>query len=66
MKNKEQITVMMLAVLAELKDFTITDIIVNKPLLYHSLTTQLRTYCEILDEDIPKDYIEQIEEYTEI
>lgn len=55
MLSKEQIIKNMLATLTELQN--------NKPLdmrIYNMLCNKLNTYCEVLGDDLPEEYISQI------
>lgn len=65
MKSKAQITTMMLAVLAELHYYDPKTVYSHK-ILYKTLRTQLETICKILEDDIPEEYIEEIEKYIEL
>jgi len=61
MLSKEQIIKNMLATLTELQN--------NKPLdmrIYNMLCNKLNTYCEVLGDDLPEEYISQIEEFIEL
>lgn len=61
MLSKEQIIKNMLATLTELQN--------NKPLdmrIYNMLCNKLNTYCEVLGDDLPEEYISQIEECIEL
>ncbi len=61
MLSKEQIIKNMLATLTELQN--------NKPLdmrIYNMLYNKLNTYCEVLSDDLPEEYISQIEEFIEL
>ena len=60
MLSNEQIIKNMLATLTELQN--------NKPLdmrIYNMLCNKLNTYCEVLGDDLPEEYISQIEEFIE-
>lgn len=61
MLSKEQIIKNMLATLTELQN--------NKPLdmrIYNMLCNKLNTYCEVMGDDLPEEYISQIEEFIEL
>lgn len=67
MLSKEKIIQNMFAVLTELqtydKVYHPSDIQMR---LYNGLINQLKVYCEVLDDDVPEEYIEQIERYIPI
>lgn len=48
---------------------TLTELQNNKPLdmrIYNMLCNKLNTYCEVLGDDFPEEYISQIEEFIEL
>jgi len=59
MKSKEELLQMLYVRLAELQDGRVK---VNTPELARNLKTELSLLYEILGEDIPEEYWEQIEE----
>lgn len=60
MKTKDEVVTMMLAVLAELQSGTCSE---N---LSKYLTVKLETIVDILDDDVPKKYWEQLEKFIAI
>lgn len=68
MLSKEKIISDMLAVLTELqaiqeKCFHPTDLQLR---IYNGLTNKLEVYFQILDEDVPEEYVEQIEMFITV
>lgn len=67
MLSKDEIVQNMLAVLTELqaydKVYHPSDIQMR---IYNGFLNELETYCKVLDDDIPDEYIEQIERYISL
>lgn len=61
MLSKETIIQNMLATLSELQANAATD-----TRIYNMLCNKLVVYCEILDNDLPEEYVPQIEEFIEL
>ena len=61
MLDKKTINQNMLVTLKELQAKKGIDI-----RIYNMLCNKLAVYCEVLSDDIPEEYIEQIEEFIEI
>ena len=67
MLSKDEIVQNMLAVLTELqaydKVYHPSDMQMR---IYNGLLNELETYCKVLDDDIPDEYLEQIERYISL
>jgi len=67
MLSKDEIIQNMLAVLTELqaydKVYHPSDMQMR---IYNGLLNELETYCKVLDDDIPDEYLEQIERYISL
>lgn len=61
MLNKDSIIKNMLATLGELQANDAAPM-----RLYNMLCNKLAVYCEILDDEIPEEYVNQIEEFIEL
>lgn len=61
MLSKEQIIKNMFAILTELQNNKSSDM-----RIYNMLCNKLDAYCEILGDDLPEEYISQIEEFIEL
>ena len=61
MLDKKTISQNMLAVLNELQANKAADI-----RIYNMLCNKLTVYCEILSDELPEEYIPQIEEFVEL
>lgn len=61
MLSKELVIKNMLATLGELQANSSTNM-----RMYNMLCNKLAVYCEVLDDDLPEDYIQQIEEFIEL
>lgn len=61
MLDKKTISQNMLAVLNELQANKAADI-----RIYNMLCNKLTVYCEVLSDDLPEEYISQIEEFVEL
>lgn len=61
MLTKKTITQNMLAVLTELQVNKAADI-----RIYNMLCNKLAVYCEVLNDDLPEEYISQIEAFIEL
>lgn len=61
MLKKDSIIKNMLATLGELQANAAAPM-----RLYNMLCNKLAVYCEVLGEDVPEEYIAQIEEYIEL
>lgn len=61
MLDKKTTNQNMLAVLNELQANKAVDI-----RIYNMLCNKLAVYCEVLSDDIPEEYISQIEDFIEI
>ncbi len=61
MLTKKTITQNMLAVLTELQANKAADI-----RIYNMLCNKLTVYCEALSDELPEEYISQIEEFVEL
>ena len=59
MKTKDEILTMLFATLAELQSGSVKE----DSGLWEYLTTKLEVYYDILGEDVPQEYWEQIEEF---
>ncbi|MBQ6211451.1 MAG: hypothetical protein IJJ57_00990 [Ruminococcus sp.] len=61
MLSKETIIQNMLATLGELQANAAAPM-----RLYNMLCNKLSVYCEVLEDDIPEEYVNQIEEFIEL
>ena len=61
MLSKEIIIKNMLAILGELQANAAANM-----RIYNMLCNKLSVYCEVLDDDIPEEYVEQIREFIEL